>query len=73
MRNVSYRSDEMGQIPATIEIRGVYTVQPDGATMLGRGVRVDLDPNGAALAAPVSWESRVTRLVPLPIEGLGTR
>jgi hypothetical protein len=72
MRNVSYRFDGTGQVVATIEVRGTYVVEPDGASMTGRGLRVDLDPAGAPLGAPVPWESRATRMLPLPVEALGT-
>jgi hypothetical protein len=72
MRNVSYRFDVMGQPVAMIEVRGTYIVEPDGASMVGRGLRVDLDLSGAPLSAPVPWESRATRMVPLPVEALGT-
>jgi hypothetical protein len=72
MRNVSYRFDAIGQPVATIEIRATYVVEPDGASMMGRGLRVDLDLSGAPLGAPVPWESRATRMVPLPVEALGT-
>ena len=68
MRNVSYRYDASGQIVATIENRGIYTVAPDGATMTGRGIRFDLDLAGQPLGPAANWETRGTRLVPLPLE-----
>jgi hypothetical protein len=68
MRNLSYRFDAAGQLAATIETRGTYTVAADGASMTGQGVRFELDPSGAPLGAPVRWESRATRLVTLPVD-----
>jgi hypothetical protein len=68
MRNVSYRFDAAGQVVATIENRGIYTVAPDGATMTGRGIRFDLDLAGAPIGTAVDWTTRATRLVPLPLD-----
>src|SRR5215217_6751079 len=62
MRNVSYRFDASGQVTATIENRGVYTVAPDGNTMTGRGIRFEVDLAGADLGPAVSWETQATRL-----------
>jgi hypothetical protein len=69
MRNVAFRFDAAGEIVATIDVRGVYTVDPAGDTMSGRGVRFELDPNGSPIGAAVPWESRAVRLVPVPLDG----
>jgi hypothetical protein len=68
MRNVSYRFDASGHFVSSIENRVIYTVAPDGATMTGRGIRFDLDLAGQPLGPAANWETRGTRLVPLPLE-----
>ena len=68
MRSVSYRFDPAGRLMATVEIRGLYTVDPSGDSMTGRGVRFELAPDGTEMGPRIPWESQATRLVPLPFE-----
>ena len=68
MRNLSYRFDPAGQLVATVEVRGLYTVAPGGDSMTGRGVRFELAPDGTPMGPTIPWESQAARLVPLPFE-----
>ncbi len=68
MRNLSFRFDAQGRRTGSIDVRAVYTVSPAGDTMSGRGTRLELDLAGNLLEPPIAWESRATRLMPVPLD-----
>ncbi len=67
MRNISFRFDQGGNLTGSIDVRVVWTLDPTGNTMTARGVRHELDVADALLGAPIEFEARATRIVPVPL------
>ncbi len=70
MRGISFRFDfdAQGRRTGSIDVRALYTVDPGGDTMTGRGTRLELDLAGTLLEPPIAWTSRATRITPIPLD-----
>lgn len=68
MRNISYRFAGDGRRSGEIDVRAVYTVDPDGQTMSGRGIRFETDVDGNLITPIIPWTSRARRLELVPID-----
>lgn len=68
MRNISYRFDGSGRRSGEIDVRAVYTVDPDGQTMSGRGIRFETDLDGNLVTPIIPWTSGARRLELIPID-----
>jgi hypothetical protein len=69
MRNASFRFDPSGAIIRRIDVRVLFTVDPSGHSMTGRGERYEQDAAGASLGPAITFQVQGTRMQPVPLTG----